>query len=108
MANENYYWLGNSCIYLTRDMIHKKCKWAHGNYSGNQIAFVNLAFKTFYDARNNIKKYGDPVHRDDMTKHLENIATNGSGWGVNDMKEACEHVLSTQGDEYSWTDNTTE
>lgn len=108
MANENFYWTGASCITLKRDMIHKKCKWAYGNFSGNQIAFVNLAFRTFFNARRNIMKYGDPVHRKDMTEHLEDIATTGSGWGVNDMKEACEHVYGNENDQYCWTDNTTE
>jgi hypothetical protein len=56
MAN-NQIWIGESYFKLGTDVIHPDCKWGHGNYSGNYIAFVNLVFQRFYYARRCIKKF---------------------------------------------------
>ena len=105
MSNE--IWNGVGYFPLKPGTIHPDCKWGHGNYSGNYIAFVNLVFKRFYYARLYIGKYGDKDHRARMTKHLEGLARVGWGSGVWDFEDACAHVWENIGTAYKWTDTNT-
>ncbi len=98
------YWDGRAKAVLTPNLI--TVGWGHGENSDVQRQFVNRAFEIYYESRNRINRCDNQAHRRLMLESLEDSATDGSGlWGVNDLKEAFEHLADNNG---RWTDSSTD
>jgi len=96
------YWEGIRQAHLNRGDI--SANWGKGDHSGTSIGFVNKVFEFYYNARQNINKCTNESHRRVMLEELEDAGTAGWGWGVDDLKEAFQHIVENKG---RWTDGST-
>jgi hypothetical protein len=100
-AKFHEYWEGYDTIALTSQMVH-----ADWGKNPNAVAFANLAFKVYYDARRNIKT---SKHQGKMLKALHDAATEGSGPGNwNDLKEVFDMLGRPGADRNQWRDGSTD
>lgn len=99
----NSIWNGDVRLKLKQSEIHPDCDWAYGNYHGNRIAVVNLAFGKLHAGRKSIGKCQNPK----LAQRLKESLDNAGKSGYNDMQDACEHVSDRLNKKYVWTDTAT-
>jgi hypothetical protein len=80
----------------------KAAPWQRGQqYYGRGIKLLNVAFEVYYNAKTGINACSDGKHKEEMTSQLEDCATEGWGFGVADLDDGFQHLVSNQG---NWTD----
>jgi hypothetical protein len=98
----NQYSNAKKCAFLKSSDV--KPQWAHEAWSIQNLAFVNNAFEIYYKAKLTIEKISDWDHREEMLKQLDDCATHGYGFGIDDLDEAFNHLDHTGG---KWIDAST-
>jgi len=97
MAN-NKYWDGTIQANLRGDQVHTE--WARKAGGGNRVKILNVAFRIFYNARQQIKNL-PLASRSAATRDLEFCANKGWGFGVHSLAEAFDHMSRGNGE---WSD----
>lgn len=103
MSSYYEWWEGRERLQLAPSEI--AADWAGKEHWLQSLSLLNKAFDVFYQARRGIAACPDSDMAYEMTKELEDAATEGCGFGgPDDLKEAFQHVEKNQ---HRWTDNTT-
>lgn len=104
MASAVQYWIGAEKVEFAATDVEAPTIKADSKFDPYILGVMNNAFRIFYDARQLISRVSDYTVKRAMTADLDEVARTGWGMGVNDLKEACEHLADNGG---KWKDDNT-
>lgn len=84
------YWNGTREAHLEANQI--SARWGHGDWCGDRIRFANEIFHFWFAARQAINACTNSAQRQAMTRELEDAGTAGTGFGIDDLEEAFDHM----------------